>query len=75
MRRRDQGCTKSFFSLLTAYVAFVLNPVSILLYSEVRKCYYLVFCIINLEIIPGYPASNTGTHLVRYSSEDPIGLP
>lgn len=74
MRRRDQGCIKSYFSQFIACVAFLLNPVSLLLYPEVRKC-YLLFCIISLEIIPGYPASNTGTPLVRYSSEDHIGLP
>lgn len=75
MRRRDRACIKSFFLLFTAYVAFVLNPVSILLYSGARKCCYILFCIISLEIIPGSPASNTGTPLVRCSSADQIGLP
>lgn len=60
-RMRDLSFTKSFFLLFTSYFDFLFNPVFILLYSEIRRCCCLMFHIISLELITGYPATSTGT--------------
>lgn len=64
-RMRDLSFVRSFLSLFTSYFNLLLNS-AFVLHSELRKCCCLMFYIISLEIIIGYPATGNGTPPVRY---------